>query len=150
MLNFQKLRPLLSRALLKRVAVRPFAYDPKSESHDSEKSFEVIDKTGIVFTLSDQPGVLNKALDTLTQHKINLTRIESRPSKHYRMQKAFDFYIDFYGQLGDENVRKAISQLSLISKHLTICGTPEVPWFPTHLSDLNKMGQNTLSEGEGI
>ena len=140
MLNFTKLHRLLSRPLQKQAAVRPFAYDPKSEVASAEKDFEVKDKTGIVFTLSDQPGVLNKALETLSLHKINLTRIESRPSKHYRMQKAFDFYIDFYGQLGDENVRKAISQLSLISKHLTICGTPEVPWFPTHLSDLNKMG----------
>ena len=85
MLNFANLRRLLSRPLQKQAAVRPFAYDPKSEMDSAEKNFEVSDKTGIVFTLSDQPGVLNKALETLSLHKINLTRIESRPSKHYRM-----------------------------------------------------------------
>jgi hypothetical protein len=43
-----------------------------------------------------------------------------------------------------------ISELSRMSKHLTVCGTPEVPWFPTHQSDLEKIGKKTLSEGEGI
>jgi hypothetical protein len=47
-------------------------------------------------------------------------------------------------------VRKAIGELSKLSKHLTITGTPEVPWFPTHLSDLEHIGKKLLSEGEGI
>ena len=43
-----------------------------------------------------------------------------------------------------------ISDLSKMSKHLTVTGTPEVPWFPTHFSDLEKIGKKTLCEGEGI
>jgi len=37
-----------------------------------------------------------------------------------------------------------------MSKHLTVTGTPEVPWFPTHFSDLEMIGKKTLCEGEGI
>lgn len=43
-----------------------------------------------------------------------------------------------------------ISQLSKMSKHLTVTGTPEVPWFPTHFADLEKIGKKLLGEGEGI
>lgn len=43
-----------------------------------------------------------------------------------------------------------ISDLSKMSKHLTVTGTPEVPWFPTHFSDLEMIGKETLKEGEGI
>jgi phenylalanine-4-hydroxylase len=66
------------------------------------------------------------------------------------IERAHDFYIDFKGTLEDENVREAIGDLSKMSKHLTVCGTPEVPWFPTHIADLETMGKKTLSEGEGI
>jgi hypothetical protein len=54
------------------------------------------------------------------------------------------------GTLQDNNVIQMISDLSKMSKHLTVCGTPEVPWFPTHLSDVEKIGKKTLKEGEGI
>lgn len=42
-----------------------------------------------------------------------------------------------------------ISELSKMSKHLTVTGTPEVPWFPTHFADLEKLGKTILHEGEG-
>lgn len=43
-----------------------------------------------------------------------------------------------------------ISELSKMSKHLTVTGTPQVPWFPTHFADLENMGKTLLHEGEGI
>ncbi|MFM7858950.1 MAG: hypothetical protein ACKO96_45255 [Flammeovirgaceae bacterium] len=33
------------------------------------------------FTLNEAPGVLNKVLNILTSNRINMTRINSRPSK---------------------------------------------------------------------
>ena len=43
-----------------------------------------------------------------------------------------------------------IGELSEMSKHLTICGTPDVPWFPANIFDINKIGKKTLCEGDGI
>ena len=43
-----------------------------------------------------------------------------------------------------------MSELGEISEKVEFRNAPEVPWFPTHLSDLNKMGTNTLSVGDGI
>ena len=79
-----------------------------------------------------------------------MTRIESKPSKYYREERAHDFYIDFTGSLEDDNVIRMISDLSKMSKHLTVTGTPEVPWFPTHFADLETIGKTLLKEGEGI
>jgi len=43
--------------------------------------WEVENRTSLVFTLNESPGVLNKALGVLTNNKINMTRIHSKPSK---------------------------------------------------------------------
>jgi phenylalanine-4-hydroxylase len=148
--NFLKrqLRPLLS--FPKYYYSTEAAEIPKPSDFKSGKYFEMNDKTGIIITLKDQKGVLNKALNVLDNNGVNLTRIESKPSKYHKEDSAFDFYIDFYGTLEDESVRNAISELSKISKHLTICGTPNVPWFPTSILDLDKIGKETLGEGDGI
>ena len=84
------------------------------------------------------------------KYKVDLTHIESKPSKFYKKSKAFDFYINFFGTLDDESVRNVIGDLFKISQNLTISETPEVPWFPMNFYDLDKIGKDTLSEGEGI
>ena len=141
MINPTNLRRLLSRPLLNSAPFRSLSGSPSSEfAAVAEKSFEVNDKTGIVITLQDLPGKLSKALETFSQHNVGLTRIESRPTVNHEMQKAFDYYIDFKGQLSDDNVSKAIRELGQIAESINISDTPEVPWFPTQLSDLNKIG----------
>ena len=47
-------------------------------------------------------------------------------------------------------VRMAIFELEQMSEYLTICGIPSVPWFPTTILDLDRMGKQTLSVGDGI
>lgn len=58
-----------------------------TESVTSQQMWEVKDKQGIVFTLTDRPGILNEALKALANHEIDLTRIESKPSKFYKEGK---------------------------------------------------------------
>lgn len=123
---------------------------PHPKDFDSQKYFEVNDKTGIIVTLTDEKGVLNKVLNVLDKNGVNLSHIESKPSKFHRKEAAFDFYLDFHGTLEEEGVREAIGEISRMAKHLTICGTPNVPWFPTTLFDLDKIGKETLSAGDGI
>jgi chorismate mutase / prephenate dehydratase len=52
---------------------------------------------------------LHRALAPMRRHKINMTKIESRPSK----RKAWEYYffVDCDGHLSDEPVAKAIQQL---------------------------------------
>ena len=110
------------------------------------------EKTGLVFSISsgNEPGVLYKALNVLARNNINLTRIESKPSKTLKYRRGFDFFIDFYGAVTDRNVANAISELKDIASDVHVLGTPEVPWFPTHIMDLDKIGKTVLKEGEGI
>ena len=67
------------------------------------------DKSSYVFSLSDQPGALLKALEPFSRRSINLTKIESRPSK----KKVWDYYFfaDIVGHHEDPVVREAITEL---------------------------------------
>lgn len=100
--------------------------------------WEVQDRTSVLVTLSEAPGMLNKALNILTSNQINMTRIQSRPSKFiHNNWRQVDFFIDIEGNSTDKNVRKSLYELSLIADRVTEVGTPEVPWFPTRIEDFN-------------
>lgn len=64
--------------------------------------------------------------------------------------KYVDFSIDFKGNQNDVAVNAAISDLKKMSSYFEYCKTPQVPWFPIKLSDLDAIGKTTLSEGDGI
>jgi chorismate mutase/prephenate dehydratase len=68
-----------------------------------------LDKSSYVFSLNDKPGALLYALEPFSSRKINLTKIESRPSK----KKAWDyfFFADIIGHNDDPKVREAITEL---------------------------------------
>ncbi|MDD5617474.1 MAG: prephenate dehydratase, partial [Candidatus Omnitrophica bacterium] len=57
------------------------------------------DKTSIMFSIKDKVGALHDMLVPFKKHKINLTKIESRPSK----KRAWDyyFYLDLNGHKDD-------------------------------------------------
>lgn len=67
------------------------------------------DKTALAFSLRDGRGALRHVLEVFDANDVNLTRIESRPSK----QKAWDyvFLADLEGHREDANVKKAVAQL---------------------------------------
>lgn len=67
------------------------------------------DKTSIVFSLKDKVGVLHDALTPFKKYGINLTKIESRPSRQRPWE--YVFFVDFLGHIDNENVRRAISAL---------------------------------------
>jgi chorismate mutase/prephenate dehydratase len=66
------------------------------------------DKTSIMFTLRDQPGGLHRAIEPFAAHGVNLSRIESRPSR----RRAWDyvFFIDLDGHVADANVAAALDE----------------------------------------
>ncbi|MGI2336321.1 MAG: prephenate dehydratase [Dehalogenimonas sp.] len=67
------------------------------------------DKTSVVFAVKHRPGALYEFLRVLAEHKINLTKIESRPTR----KKAWDynFYLDFEGHRQDANFQTALPAL---------------------------------------
>ncbi len=79
------------------------------------------DRTSMVFAVKDKSGALHDMLAPFKRYKINLTKIESRPSK----KKAWEYYffVDCQGHALDPHVAKAISQLEGKSKFFKILGS---------------------------
>jgi chorismate mutase/prephenate dehydratase len=67
------------------------------------------DKTSLVISLRDEPGALEQTLRPFGSRGINLSKIESRPSR----KKAWDylFFIDFIGHYEDAPVQAALAEL---------------------------------------
>ncbi|MFH1856718.1 MAG: prephenate dehydratase [Candidatus Omnitrophota bacterium] len=79
------------------------------------------DKTSIMFSIKDRVGVLHDTLVPFQKYKINLTKIESRPSK----KKAWDYYffVDLEGHHKDKKVKKALEELIESCRFLKILGS---------------------------
>jgi len=78
-------------------------------------------KTSIVFSLNNEQGSLYRALATLAHRGIDLTKIESRPSR----KKAFEylFYIDFLGHREDPTIQRALDNLREFAPMLKVLGS---------------------------
>jgi chorismate mutase/prephenate dehydratase len=87
--------------------------------NDSPKTGK--DKTSIIFAAAHTPGSLYHALSEFAKRNINLTKIESRPTK----QKAweYNFYLDFEGHRTEENCAEALKALEKIGAFLKILGS---------------------------
>ena len=70
------------------------------------------DRTSVMFSIRDEAGALHKALAPFRRFKINMTKIESRPSK--RRAWEYFFFVDCDGHCDQPPVAKAIE---LLSKH---------------------------------
>ncbi|KJU82786.1 chorismate mutase and prephenate dehydratase [Candidatus Magnetobacterium bavaricum] len=83
------------------------------------------DKTLMMFSVKDEPGALYEILTPFKKQKINMTKIESRPTK----RKAWDyvFFADVEGHIEDKKVKKALDAIKKRSVLLKILGSyPQV------------------------
>jgi chorismate mutase/prephenate dehydratase len=67
------------------------------------------DKTSLLISVNNKPGALYKLLQPIAQHKISMTRIESRPSRQAMWE--YVFYIDVDGHRDDAAVAAALTAL---------------------------------------
>jgi chorismate mutase/prephenate dehydratase len=67
------------------------------------------DKTSLVFSAKDKPGVLHQMLQPFARSRINLCKIESRPIKNKPWE--YLFFLDLLGHREQPVVKKAISLL---------------------------------------
>jgi chorismate mutase/prephenate dehydratase len=67
------------------------------------------DKTSLLLSSRNRPGALQRLLAPLAKNRINMTRIESRPS-HQSMWE-YVFFVDVDGHMQDRKVAKALAEL---------------------------------------
>jgi prephenate dehydratase len=79
------------------------------------------DKTSLVFSVPHRPGTLYAALGILARARLNLTRIESRPSR--RRLGEYVFFIDFEGHAADAAPAAALKELRAQAEWLRILGS---------------------------
>lgn len=79
------------------------------------------DKTSILFSIKDKVGALYTMLIPFKRNKINLTSIESRPSR----KKAWDYYffIDMLGHMEDKKIERALKELNKECLFVKILGS---------------------------
>ncbi len=79
------------------------------------------DKTSVVFAIKDKVGALHDMLVPFKKTRINLTKIESRPSK----KKAWNyfFFVDFEGHYAEPRVKKTLAALEKHCTFLKILGS---------------------------
>ncbi len=80
------------------------------------------DRTSIVFSLKDKPGALQKSFfQPFADAGVNLTRIESRPSKERPWE--YLFFVDFKGHAQDKNIRSLLKKLDKNCISLKVLGS---------------------------
>jgi chorismate mutase/prephenate dehydratase len=79
------------------------------------------DKTSIFFSVSHKAGALFRAMSAFDAYDINLTMIESRPTK--QMPWEYVFFIDFQGHVKDAPVAHALDMLREQSLFVTVLGS---------------------------
>ncbi|MEJ2048056.1 MAG: prephenate dehydratase, partial [Dehalococcoidia bacterium] len=65
------------------------------------------DKTSIVFSVKDKPKALYHFLGEFAKRDINLSKIESRPTRHKPWE--YNFYLDFDGHREDKVAQEALA-----------------------------------------
>lgn len=78
-------------------------------------------KTSIIFSVRHVPGALFGILGEFAIRGINLTKIESRPTKETPWE--YNFYVDFEGYHADGIVRKALAAIRPKMSYLKVLGS---------------------------
>ena len=104
------------------------------DSNDNKTRFLVIgksieekadqNKTSVMINIADKPGSLMSILQPFTELNINMTRLETRPSRNN--DYLHTFFIDFEGYYEDEIVIKLLEKLEKMSEELRIIGSYSV------------------------
>jgi chorismate mutase/prephenate dehydratase len=79
------------------------------------------DKTAILFSTAHKAGALADVLDIFKKYEINLTNIESRPSK--KRQWEYYFFMDFLGYRTDKKIQEGLEESRKHCLQLSILGS---------------------------
>jgi chorismate mutase/prephenate dehydratase len=81
------------------------------------------DRTTLILSGSgpDDPGALFRLLEPLAEHRVNMTRIESRPSRKRKWD--YVFFIDVEGHVTDPPVARALAELQARATMFRVLGS---------------------------
>ena len=79
------------------------------------------DRTSLLVSVADKAGALHQAIAAFRRYRINMTKIESRPSK--RKAWEYFFFIDCDGHVQDRKVVKAIELLGEHCNFIKVLGS---------------------------
>jgi chorismate mutase/prephenate dehydratase len=79
------------------------------------------DKTAILFSTAHKAGALAEVLDIFKRYDINMTNIESRPSR--KRQWEYYFFVDFLGHRTDKHIQEGLEESRKHCLQLSILGS---------------------------
>jgi prephenate dehydratase len=89
----------------------------RNDSHDNGHNH----KTSIIFSVRHVPGALFDILGEFAIRRINLTKIESRPTKETPWE--YNFYVDFEGHLQSKAVNEALMSIKPKTSYIKVLGS---------------------------
>ena len=79
-------------------------------------------RTSIVFSLKDKPGELQKSFfQPFAEARVNLTKIESRPSKERPWE--YLFFVDFVGHREEKHIRNLLDKVAKNCVYMKVLGS---------------------------
>lgn len=79
------------------------------------------DGTSLIFSVKHIPGTLYSILEEFANRKINLTKIESRPTREKPWE--YNFYVDFEGHVCDKIITDALESIKKKASFIKILGS---------------------------
>lgn len=79
------------------------------------------DKTAIIVSVADKPGALHRLLALFKRAKVNLTRLDTRPSQTEKW--AYHFFMEFEGHEQEPRIHKLLGKLATHSISLKRLGS---------------------------
>jgi len=79
------------------------------------------DKTAILFSTAHKAGALADVLEVFKRYEVNLTNIESRPSK--KRQWEYYFFVDFLGHRSESRVQQCLEEARKHCLQLSVLGS---------------------------
>src|SRR5918992_3659902 len=81
------------------------------------------DRTSLVMSAENKPGAVHALLTPLAEHRVSMSRIESRPARSKSALWEYVFFIDLEGHQRDAPVAKALAELKRRAPYLKVLGS---------------------------